>query len=416
MCRSTAIGWPAGRSAGPHFRCLSHRTRRWFCRVGAPQPPGRARHARRRLPLSRSSPRCAPTSRSRCAPRRTTAWPRASATTSASSCPTAPSRFLLNPRGLLWSEIQADDIVLVDARRPQARRPPRGRADRDVHPRRRPPPRQGLRAAHPHAVRDRADADRRPRPRHARCRRTRCASTAASRSTRTTTASRSTTPKASASPARWAGRRRLPRQPRRRSSAASSCRHAYDDLYYLERACLHQVLAQSTGRPLAPVDESLARARGRADARASGCSRSCSSRRCGGRCDWQFLADAVLCSHVALMLFVVLGLPLIVVGNLRRWRWVNSPWLRFAHLATIAVVAGEAWLGIVCPLTTLEMWLRAPRAARRPTTAASSSTGCRRCCSGRRRRGCSRRRTRRSDWRCWPRGGCGRCASRAARA
>ena len=73
---------------------------------------------------------------------------------------------------------------------------------------------------------------------------------------------------------------------------------------------------------------------------------------------WQLLADAVLCSHVALMIFVVLGLPLIVVGNLRHWPWINSPWLRFAHLATIVVVAGEAWLGIVCPLTTLEMWLR----------------------------------------------------------
>ena len=33
---------------------------------------------------------------------------------------------------------------------------------------------------------------------------------------------------------------------------------AYDDLYYLERACMAQVLAQSTGRPLAPVDEALA--------------------------------------------------------------------------------------------------------------------------------------------------------------
>jgi ribulose-5-phosphate 4-epimerase/fuculose-1-phosphate aldolase len=29
--------------------------------------------------------------------------------------PDASGRFLLNPRGLLWSEIQADDIVLVDA-------------------------------------------------------------------------------------------------------------------------------------------------------------------------------------------------------------------------------------------------------------------------------------------------------------
>lgn len=34
--------------------------------------------------------------------------------------------------------------------------------------------------------------------------------------------------------------------------------HAYDDLYYLERACMHQVLAQSTGRPLKPVAPELA--------------------------------------------------------------------------------------------------------------------------------------------------------------
>lgn len=35
--------------------------------------------------------------------------------------------------------------------------------------------------------------------------------------------------------------------------------HAYDDLYYLERACMTQVLAQSTGRPVVGVDPSLAR-------------------------------------------------------------------------------------------------------------------------------------------------------------
>ena len=34
--------------------------------------------------------------------------------------------------------------------------------------------------------------------------------------------------------------------------------HAYDDLYALERACMHQVMAASTGRPLAPVDSRLA--------------------------------------------------------------------------------------------------------------------------------------------------------------
>jgi ribulose-5-phosphate 4-epimerase/fuculose-1-phosphate aldolase len=40
--------------------------------------------------------------------------------------------------------------------------------------------------------------------------------------------------------------------------AGATIAHAYDDLYYLERACLHQVIAQSTGRPLAPVDAKLA--------------------------------------------------------------------------------------------------------------------------------------------------------------
>ncbi|HEV2608873.1 MAG TPA: aldolase [Noviherbaspirillum sp.] len=34
--------------------------------------------------------------------------------------------------------------------------------------------------------------------------------------------------------------------------------HAYDDLYYLERACASQVIAESTGRRLVPVDEALA--------------------------------------------------------------------------------------------------------------------------------------------------------------
>jgi ribulose-5-phosphate 4-epimerase/fuculose-1-phosphate aldolase len=34
--------------------------------------------------------------------------------------------------------------------------------------------------------------------------------------------------------------------------------YAYDDLYYLERACMVQVLAQSTGRTLAPIGGSIA--------------------------------------------------------------------------------------------------------------------------------------------------------------
>ena len=73
---------------------------------------------------------------------------------------------------------------------------------------------------------------------------------------------------------------------------------------------------------------------------------------------WLLLANAVLALHLALVVFVVGGLVLIVAGNLAGWRWVNGPLLRLAHAAAIATVVAEAWLGLTCPLTTLEMWLR----------------------------------------------------------
>ena len=74
---------------------------------------------------------------------------------------------------------------------------------------------------------------------------------------------------------------------------------------------------------------------------------------------YALIADLVLALHAALVVFVVGGVPLIVAGNLRGWRWVNGLGFRLLHLAAIAVVAAQAWLGIHCPLTTLEMWLRA---------------------------------------------------------
>lgn len=72
----------------------------------------------------------------------------------------------------------------------------------------------------------------------------------------------------------------------------------------------------------------------------------------------QLLADVVLVLHFAIVLFVVGGLVLIVIGNLHHWNWVSALWFRLLHLAAIVVVAAEAWFGITCPLTTLEMWLR----------------------------------------------------------
>jgi polyferredoxin len=74
---------------------------------------------------------------------------------------------------------------------------------------------------------------------------------------------------------------------------------------------------------------------------------------------YQLLADVVLILHFAIVVFVVGGLVLTIVGNLNAWRWVNALWFRLAHLAAIGIVVVQAWLGATCPLTSLEMWLRA---------------------------------------------------------
>lgn len=71
------------------------------------------------------------------------------------------------------------------------------------------------------------------------------------------------------------------------------------------------------------------------------------------------LADAVLYLHCALVAFIVGGLVVIVIGNLRHWRGVNAPLFRHTHLAAILVVVALTWVGIECPLTTAEAQLRA---------------------------------------------------------
>jgi len=70
------------------------------------------------------------------------------------------------------------------------------------------------------------------------------------------------------------------------------------------------------------------------------------------------LANAVLVVHVGIATFVVVGPLLVLVGNLKHWEWANNAWFRIAHMAAIGIVVAESWLGFVCPLTTLEMWLR----------------------------------------------------------
>lgn len=73
---------------------------------------------------------------------------------------------------------------------------------------------------------------------------------------------------------------------------------------------------------------------------------------------FQALANATLILHAALVMFVVLGLPLIVAGARLNWAWVGKRGFRLLHLGAIGLVAAESWLGIDCPLTTLESSLR----------------------------------------------------------
>jgi len=70
------------------------------------------------------------------------------------------------------------------------------------------------------------------------------------------------------------------------------------------------------------------------------------------------LADALLILHFAIAAFIVGGLVVVWLGAGLGWRWVRNPWFRYLHLAAIVFVAGEALIGVACPLTLWEDTLR----------------------------------------------------------
>lgn len=73
---------------------------------------------------------------------------------------------------------------------------------------------------------------------------------------------------------------------------------------------------------------------------------------------YQYLANGVLLAHVGIVLFILGGLLLTLLGAALGWRWVRNFWFRALHLVGIIYIAVEAWIGVVCPMTTLELWLR----------------------------------------------------------
>ena len=70
------------------------------------------------------------------------------------------------------------------------------------------------------------------------------------------------------------------------------------------------------------------------------------------------LADAIVVVHLLIVLFVVMGVPLVYLGAVRHWAWVRSWRWRVLHLIAIAVIVAESLFGIDCPLTVWEDRLR----------------------------------------------------------
>ncbi|AOF87035.1 hypothetical protein BSY239_2114 [Hydrogenophaga sp. RAC07] len=172
--------------------------------------------------------------------------------------PDGSGRFLLNPRGLLWSEVQADDIVMVDVH---------GEALAGRHP-------VESTAMHIHSGIHRV-------ARQAVVLHTHMPYATAL----TLTQDRALDTTLSQNAMRFHGRVAIDphynglaldagegeRIARAMGTAGIAflanhgvvvcgprIDHAFDDLYYLERACMAQVLAQSTGRPLKPADKDTA--------------------------------------------------------------------------------------------------------------------------------------------------------------
>ena len=73
---------------------------------------------------------------------------------------------------------------------------------------------------------------------------------------------------------------------------------------------------------------------------------------------YQLLADAIVALHAAYVAVVVLGVPAILLGAWRGWRFARNFWFRMVHLLMIGIVALEAIVGILCPLTEWEHQLR----------------------------------------------------------
>lgn len=69
-------------------------------------------------------------------------------------------------------------------------------------------------------------------------------------------------------------------------------------------------------------------------------------------------ADVTAVIHVGIAAFLVGGFTLIWVGYFRGWKWIRHRKFRYLHGLLLAMVTLESIVGLTCPLTALEDWLR----------------------------------------------------------
>lgn len=75
--------------------------------------------------------------------------------------------------------------------------------------------------------------------------------------------------------------------------------------------------------------------------------------------NWYIVAaNVIVFFHLAYVLFVIVCVPVILLGGWLEWSWVRNFWFRIIHFMMMGVVVVETACGVICPLTTWENQLR----------------------------------------------------------
>ena len=70
------------------------------------------------------------------------------------------------------------------------------------------------------------------------------------------------------------------------------------------------------------------------------------------------LADIILILHFLVVIFITVGFLLIPIGYNYEWSWIKNFKLRLFHFGLMFIVTFETLVGITCPLTSIENYLR----------------------------------------------------------